>query len=195
MTRLFPSRGLTLIETLVSLVLLSGLLLASTSWLQIAGRTGAEGPEPLRWRSAAMNALEQAAVDVRSVTSPTEGEETEAVAVDSSRLSIRTRGALPIAFEASLGAAGNRRHVYEFDSHDRMLRLVVQSIDGSIMAAFDMLDDVDVFDAEFDREKGTLRIRIEGGDGQVVQRTFRGAIPIDASDDEPSASDRKGGSL
>lgn len=193
MTAASTSRGLTLIETLVSLVLLSGLLLASTSWLQIAGRTGAEGPEPLRWRSAAMNAIEQMVVDVRSVTSPAEGEETEAIVVDSSRLTIHTRSSLPIALDdQTTTAAGNRRHVYEFDSHERMLKLIVQSIDGSTKAIFGLLDDVEIFEATLNRENGTLRIRIEGVDGQIVQRTIRGVASEGLNDDERGRPARGG---
>src|SRR5262245_54931208 len=57
------SRGMTLLEVLVSLVLLSALSLASLAWTRVARELGSS-VQPLSWMSAAENVLEQVGLDL-----------------------------------------------------------------------------------------------------------------------------------
>ena len=46
-------RGLTMIELLVALSLLTLIVLAAASWTQVTSKASATAAEPLRWRAAA----------------------------------------------------------------------------------------------------------------------------------------------
>ncbi len=84
-------QGMTLVEVLVSLGLLSVLMLAVVSWTQVSGRELASAVEPARWERAAAAVLQSIQDDLLIGDFQGKDDETPRVRIDAGQLVIPTR--------------------------------------------------------------------------------------------------------
>ena len=84
-------QGMTLVEVLVSLGLLSAVMLGVVSWTQVSGRELAAAVEPARWERAAAAVLQSIQDDLLIGDFQAEGAETPRVRIDEGQLVIPTR--------------------------------------------------------------------------------------------------------
>lgn len=84
-------QGMTLVEVLVSLGLLSAVMLAVVSWTQVSGRELALAIEPARWERAAAAVLQSIQDDLLIGDFQGNGEQSPRVRIDAGQLVIPTR--------------------------------------------------------------------------------------------------------
>ena len=88
-------QGMTLVEVMVSLCLLSAVMLAVVSWTQISGRSLASAVEPARWERSAAAALQSIQDDLLMGDFQAGDIETRRVRMEQGRLVIPTRRGSP----------------------------------------------------------------------------------------------------
>lgn len=170
------NRGLTLIELLVALALLSSVALAAVAWTQTALRTGAASAERIHWETAARAALALVADELACGDSP--ADEQPRVAVEGTAIAIRGRG-----------LADQERYqwwVMVFDPRAATVSLASRVADGRGVApaappnphergdgARLLLRDVANATWTFDDGTRVLTIQLESTTGQIMSRSFR----------------------
>ena len=166
-------RGLTMVELLVALSLLSAVMLAVASWTQVTARASADAAEPVRWRAAAENVLRLIHDDL--VTGDFAGDSSAEgrgrtpsprVEVFVGELRLRTRAA-----GAGAGAIGPVTRRYAFDALSDELRLHQATAQG-ISTTRLLLDRVEEWQCSIDEEEKLLTVGITSSDGTVVTRSY-----------------------
>lgn len=152
------NRGLTLIEMLVSIALLSALMTVLTGWLQVSLRATQTVGEQGRWEAAARQVLQRIQEDVNTFDWQAETSAGR-IRVEAGELLIHTR---------SKGAV---EHTYVLDPRGRRLRRHVKQQDGSLSTSL-LLSRVARWDVALDRDIGLLVVTITGPDSTVCRRSF-----------------------
>ena len=123
-------RGLTMVELLLAVSLLTPITLAIAAWTQVAARASASAAEPMRWRAAAEAALQLIHDDLVTgdfAEGPTDPSSHEShVEVDDGSLRIRTRA---VGSEVIIGPS---LHRYILDALSGELRLRQRTLDGKL---------------------------------------------------------------
>ncbi|MCH8151425.1 MAG: hypothetical protein IH830_03515 [Planctomycetes bacterium] len=190
-------RGLTMIELLLAVSLLTPITLAIAAWTQVAARASASAAEPMRWRAAAEAALQLIHDDL--VTGDFSGDfssgfsgaqiggrsdQKPRVEVVDGMLRIRTR-ATPGSWTAPPPAPGTvtpgrvtpgsvtgpATHRYIFDAFSGELRLQQRSAHGE-QCTRPLLDRVRQWQCEIDHEHNLLTIAITSIQGPDVARSY-----------------------
>ena len=161
-------RGLTMVELLVALALLSAIMLGVSSWVGAAARASTAVAEPVRWVSAAEAALQRIHDDVMvgDFDESNESPENRRVQVDDDTLSIHTRGGWS---DDIVGAA---THEYAFDRRSNELQ-VVQRVHAGSEHQYLLVDQVGSWSAQLDEETGVLAVTITSTDGVMRGRRYR----------------------
>ena len=150
--------GLTIIELLASLALLSLVMVTAVEWTRFAGRVGSDLAEPTDWERSARRALELIAEDLRCAATPRR--RGERVEIDASVLVIHTRQAY-----------GTRRgpveHRYRHDSIDGVLEVDERTAWGGSTRR-SLLDAVSAWSCA-----------IEGDDDAELVVTLRGPADVE----------------
>ena len=161
-------RGLTMIEVLVALGLLSALMLTVTSWIQTTVRASTLA-EPMRWRVAAEAVLQLIHDDLMTGDFLSEQQRRRnrqpRVMVENGSLRIRTR-AVQVGDET-----GPTIHRYELDTITDELGRTNEPKRGRHMTRL-LLDDVDSFNCRIDEERTILTVNITSGAGQSIRRSY-----------------------
>ncbi len=161
-------RGLTIIEVLVSLGLLSALMLTVTSWIQTTVRASTLA-EPMRWSVAAEAVLQLIHDDL--MTGDFEAEQQRrsnrepGVMVENGSLRIRTRTV------QGGDEIGQTIHRYELDTFTDELGATNEPKRGRHTTRL-LLDDVERFNCRIDDEPALLTVSITSGSGQSIQRSY-----------------------
>ena len=159
-------RGLTMIEVLVALGLLSALVFTLTSWIQTTARAGALA-EPVRWSVAAEAVLQLIHDDLMTGDSLTEQPRRRRrhprVMVENSSLRIDTR--------ASSWGGGPTVHHYALDAFTGELTRTHGPRLGRKTTRL-LLDKVDTWHCAQDEERTMLTVIITSDAGQSIQRSY-----------------------
>lgn len=174
-------RGLTMVELLLAVSLLTPITLAIAAWTQVAARASASAAEPMRWRAAAEAALQLIHDDL--VTGDFSGGPTDRssqqsrVEVVDGMLRIRTR-ATPGSWTAPApgrvtpgSVTGPATHRYIFDAFSGELRLRQRTAHGA-QSIRTLLDRVRQWQCEIDHEHNLLTIAITSIRGPAVARSY-----------------------
>lgn len=164
--------GLTLVETLLALALVSALMVACVSWATTLARAQSAEGGPISWRAAAERTLD--VVD-RAITvddaAPPGGSGHWRVACEPGVLTLRTRAVLdgddgrPLVCDTA-----------RVTCTDDTLRIAYAGGDGPGIAPRPMLGEVSVFDVsavEIDERTIGLRVRLAHSSGETVERSWR----------------------
>ncbi len=157
------TRGLTLVELLLTLGLLGSLSLALAAWTTTTSRLAGKITPEVRWRAAAAATLRQIGDDLFSGDIPS-GEELR-VAVKDGRLTIRTRAL----------QGGPAEHAFVFDPTPRTLDLieaVFREAREPERAVHRLLRDVSDWEATLDAEKEQLEVVVTGPEGLSAKRAW-----------------------
>ena len=161
-------RGLTMIEVLVALGLLSALVLTLTSWIATTARAGALA-EPMRWRVAAEAVLQLIHDDLTTGDFLSEQQRRRSrhprVMVENSSLRIDTRAS------SSGGGGGPTIHRYELDTRTSELGRTNEPKGGRHTTRL-LLDDVRNWNCRIDEERTMLTVSITSDAGQSIQRSY-----------------------
>jgi len=152
-------RGLTLVELLLALGLLSGLSAVIASWSVTTLRGTRQLEEPARWRTAARSGLRH--IQEALLVADEDGDDT----------ALRARfedGVLSILSRSSLSPGRTAIHAYRRDASRSKWLLAVEGGAERIL-----LLNVKSFDVELDESMRTLFVRLESGKGGAVERRFR----------------------
>ena len=158
-------RGLTMIELLLSLSLLSLIALAVASWTHVAADAAAGVSQPRRWLTAAEAVLQLIHDDVAG-SAGGQSREPPVRAADGA-LEIQTRSTAP----GELVGAVTSRYSHEPASGRLVLRQ--RTPDGRESTRL-LLDRVEQWQVGIDKEKSTLNVRIASQERQA-SRSF--ALP------------------
>ena len=161
-------RGLTMIEVLVALGLLSALVLTLTSWIQTTARAGTLA-EPMRWRVATEAVLQLIHDDLMTgdflSEQPRRRRRQPRVIVEDGSLRIRTR-----AVQGG-DEIGPTVHRYELDALTRELGRSNEPKRGRHTTRL-LLDDVRNWSCRIDEERTMLIVSITSDTGQSIQRSY-----------------------
>ena len=172
-------RGLTMVELLLAVSLLTPITLAIAAWTQVAARASAVAAEPMRWRAAAEAALQLIHDDLVTgdfaggFSGPQSGgrsDQKPRVEVVDGTLRIRTR-ATPGSWTAPGGVTGPATHSYIFDAFSGELRLRQRTAHGE-QRTRPLLDRVRQWQCEIDQEHNLLTIVITSIQGRNVARSY-----------------------
>jgi len=160
-------RGLTMVETLVSLGILSALLLVVAAWTRVASQAGGAAAATGHWEFAATAVLDLIHLDLASgdtVPARTRRRDAEElVTVEDDALRIRTRST------GTGDARGPAIHSYVLRSG--LLQREQRAFDGSHQQR-PLLEKVSAWICEIDEEQRLLSIAITTHDGTLVRRIF-----------------------
>ena len=160
--------GLTMIEVLVALGLLSALVLTLTSWIQTTARAGALA-EPMRWRVAAEAVLQLIHDDLMTgdfqSEQPRRRSRQPRVMVENGSLRIDTRASV------SGGGGGPTVHHYALNAFTGELTRTHGAKLGRKATRL-LLDKVDTWLCAQDEERTMLTVIITSDAGQSVQRSY-----------------------
>ena len=162
-------RGLTMVELLVAVGLLSALMLAIASWTQVIARAGTSA-RPARWELAAKSVLQLIHDDLAGGGSPDKPprrrNEPPRVEIVDGRLQIRTRSVLPDAL------VGPVVHRYVLRPSSDELHLAQENGAGKRHTRL-LLDRVNKWHCAIDTERQILSVTITSSvDGKVVTRSY-----------------------
>ena len=161
-------RGLTMIEVLVALGLLSALVLTLTSWIQTTARAAALA-EPVRWRVAAEAVLQLIHDDLMTGDFLSEQQRRRRrhprVMVENGSLRIDTRG---VQGGDEIGATVHR---YKLDALRSELGRTNEPKRGRHTTRL-LLDDVRNWNCRIDEERTMLTVIITSDAGQSIQRSY-----------------------
>lgn len=159
-------RGLTMIEVLVALGLLSALVFTLTSWIQTTARASTLA-EPVRWRVAAEAVLQLIHDDLMTgdflSEQPRRRNRHPRVMVEDGSLHIVTR--------ASSGGGGTTVHHYALDAFTGELTRTHGPKLGRHTTRL-LLDDVRNWNCRIDEERTMLTVSITSGAGPSIQRSY-----------------------
>ncbi len=164
-------RGLTMVELLVALALLSAIMLGVSSWVGATARASTSVAEPVRWTSAAEAALQRIHDDVVAgdFDESDEPPENRRVQVDGDILRIRTRSSWIGDVVDSGGAV---THEYVLDRFSNEMQLVEPDSAGA-EHRYLLVDHVGSWSAQLDEETGVLTVDITSTDGTLRGRRYR----------------------
>ncbi len=161
-------RGLTMIEVLVALGLLSAIMLTVISWIQTTARASTLA-EPMRWRVAAQAVLQLIHDDLMTGNFEVEQRRRRSrqprVMTEDDSLRIHTR-----AVQAG-DETGPTIHRYELDAFSDELGRMNEPKHGRPTTRL-LLDDVGSFNCRIDEEHTMLIVSITSGSGQSLQRSY-----------------------
>ena len=161
-------RGLTMIEVLVALGLLSALVLTLTSWIQTTARAAALA-EPVRWHVAAEAVLQLIHDDLMTGDFLTEQQKRRRrqprVMVENGSLRIDTRAS------SSGGGGGPTFHHYALDAFTGELTRTHGPKLGRKTTRL-LLDKVTTWLCAQDEERTMLTVSITSGAGRSIQRSY-----------------------
>jgi prepilin-type N-terminal cleavage/methylation domain-containing protein len=173
-------RGLTLIEMLLTLGLLSLLTGAIASWIVISARVSVDAAKSMRWNNAAQAVLQliQDDLSIGDLSAPC-GEPNgarqrspsnvlERVWNEDGRLTIVTRSG---AHEGASEWGGQVRHVFSHDSAKGFLQLTVVDEGGRSSLRL-LLGGVQGFAAAIDETKNDLEVSLVGEDENIIVRRY-----------------------
>lgn len=151
------SRGLTLIEMLLSLAIVSGMMIVAIGWMQSADTASASARKELTWRIAAAAAMQVIHDDLATgdfeLTRRGNTQPKSRVIVENDVLSIITRsGGKPMV------------HVYSLDAS------ILQMRRSSEETSRILLREVDDFICEHDEDEGVLIVTIRRSDQALTRR-------------------------
>lgn len=156
-------RGLTMIELLLALGLLSMVMTVVAFWTQTAARSSVTLAEPARWRMAAQAVLDIVHDDIASGDFEPMNERDKAekprVTVGANELDIKTRSRRPF------------QHSYRWDLVHNQLNLMETDRQGEQRIRL-LLDQVGGWECEIDERKELLTVSIKSLGGQMVKRSF-----------------------
>lgn len=159
-------RGLTMVEMLVSLSILSALLLVVAAWTRVATQAGGEAAGSARWALAAEAVMDLIQVDLASgdvePAGRRRGRADERVAVEDGALRIRTRSTVTGDAEGSA--------VYSYALRSGTLRRARRA-DGAARER-PLIDEVGDWTCEIDVQERLLSVAITAREGAVVRRSF-----------------------
>jgi prepilin-type N-terminal cleavage/methylation domain-containing protein len=163
-------RGMTLIEVLVSLTLLTAIISAAATWTTIAGNAAGVQSEPSRWHRAAQNVLDLihddlVTGDFESDTKQAREQRPPKVSVENDSLGISTR-------LLSAGRIALSRH-YQLDIDMNVLTTKEQPSDSPRGRV--LLTDVDEFACAIDETRTRLTVRITSNQHGSLSRSY--ALP------------------
>ncbi len=162
-------RGLTMVELLLAVSLLTPITLAIAAWTQVAARASASAAEPMRWQAAASAVLQLIHDDLiigDFAEGPTDRSSQQShVEVVDGALHIRTR---TVGSEVIIGPS---LHRYILDAFSGQLRLGQQTLDGKLSTR-PLLDRVQEWQCIIDEEQDLLIATITSRDGSVVTRSY-----------------------
>ena len=153
-------RGLTLIELLAALGLLSIIMLAAASWLQITAAASSGAGASTRWRIGAASTLRLIQDDVYIGDLGTDEDRSRKVVIDGKSLIVKTR-------EMQIGAVVV---TYELDRFSHRLRRGIEGAEFHEPRV--LLNQLSDFDCELDVAAGTLCVSLTSVDGQRLEKTF-----------------------
>lgn len=164
-------RGMTILELLLALVLLSGLTIACVSWTTGSARALHQQGGDARWRAGAENALQLIDDALRTEPLPGDRRERWRIATTPDALQIRTR-AVAGAGTGEVTACGMMR----IRLHDEKLQLVYLDTDERPIAARPLLgatksilsDTTPTEDNDYE-----LTVRLRSTRGGVLERSWR----------------------
>ena len=145
-------RGLTIIELLLALSLLTVIMLAVASWTQTTASATAKAAEPGRWRAAGEAVLQLIHDDLAIGDFGTNDQGPRVKIIDGD-LQIRTRAA------PASGFVGSITHRYEYHAPSHELALEQLRPDGRRHTRL-LVDRVDRWKCEIDDEQRVLTITI-----------------------------------
>ncbi len=163
-------RGLTMLELLLALSLLSAILLATASWTQVAARASADATYPVRWQAAAEAVFQLIHDDLVTGDFPDTQRgrsiQNARVAVVNGALRIRTR-----AVGHTGDVTGRAIHRYAFDALSRQLRLDQRTATGG-RSSRPLLDRVQEWQCLVDEEQNLLTVTITSTEESVIARSY-----------------------
>ncbi len=154
------TRGMTMVEILVSLALLALVMVGGAQWLNIAASTQTGAVHEAAWRVAAERTLELIHDSVRAGDSPTD-ELLERVHVVDNRLLVTTRSVA--------GTTGPEEHRYDVDLLTNRLVLTVKDVRNDESTRL-LLDRVQEWQCAIDEEELILSVFISSSNGESVRR-------------------------
>jgi len=142
------SRGVTLIEMLLAVTLLSGVAVVTATWMSVVARSQTEFAPSVRWESAARATLDLIADDLASWDSAPRAREPRIRASQES-LVIRTRSGTDdsVTYRVRQGRLTQGESV--------------------------LLGECEWVRFDFDEETGVLEVALERDGGRVMQRSYR----------------------
>ena len=152
-------RGMTLLETLVSVTLLASVVVAVGGWLELAARGVPRQAADVRWRDAVERALALIHDDLETGDFLTEPR-TTGVEVGNGRVEIDTR-------ETGVGPATNRYEVEHGSGH-----LVRTSLGDGRAQRRVLVGDTNSLTVQFDEEHSRLELTVRSTAGDVVERAY-----------------------
>ena len=161
-------RGLTMIEVLVALGLLSALIFTLTSWIQTTARASSLA-EPGRWRVAAEAVLQLIHDDLMTgdflTEQPSRRNQQPRVMVENGSLRIDTRALI------SGGGGGPTVHHYALDAFTGEFTRTHGPKLGRKTTRL-LLDKVDTWHCAQNEERTMLTVSITSDAGQSIQRSY-----------------------
>lgn len=158
-------RGLTMLELLFSLALLTVVMLTAGSWIRLVSATGTLVAGPARWEAAAHAALQLVEDDILVADFHVPGRDA-LVEVAAGGLILRTR--LACAGDPS----GLLQHRYSLDPGQDALRLEERTSTNSVHTRR-LLNDVASWSCQHDKDRNVLSITIVSNDGVTVSKRYR----------------------
>jgi prepilin-type N-terminal cleavage/methylation domain-containing protein len=159
------TRGMTLIEVLISLALLTAVVSAAAAWTTIVGHATSTTLEPSRWRSAARNALQLIHDDILTgdFEPPKQPRENAdpTVTTEDGTLSIRSRIASP-------DGVAKMRH-YRLDA---MTQTLTTTIETDLQEQRRLMTGVDEFSCAIDDEHTLLAVTIASTQFGSLSRSY-----------------------
>ncbi len=160
------ARGMTMLELLMALAILSALVLTLAAWTRVAGDLSAASAAEMRWRHAAEAVLalvhdDLAAGDLQG------DQDQERVEIKDTVLRISTRPTT----EGDIRGRGLVRHRYLLDPLSA--RLALESMtDRDERRTRPLIDGVGGWVCEIDEERSVLRVTIESVEGTALTRSY-----------------------
>ncbi len=163
-------RGLTMLELLLALSLLSAIMLATASWTQVAARASADAIYPVRWRAAAEAVLQLIHDDLVTgdFTDTQRGRRNQNARVEvvDGAIRIRTR-----AVGNTGDVTGLAIHRYAFDAFSGQLQLDQRTVTGERYTR-PLLDHVQEWQCVIDEEQNLLTVTITSSEESVIARSY-----------------------
>ncbi len=158
-------RGLTMLELLFSLALLTVVMLTAGSWIRLVSATGALAAGPARWEASARAALQLIEDDILVADFHVPGRDAPVEVADGG-LILQTR--LACAGDPS----GPLRHRYSLDPGLDALRLEERTTSKAVHTRR-LLTDVRSWSCEHDEDRNVLSITLVSNDGVTVSKRYR----------------------
>lgn len=166
------TRGITLVELLLALGLLTGIILATTSWIQITAATSTHIIKPLRWQQSATAVLQLIHDDLMTGEFPIDESLPINIELRANTLSV-IKNSTTNKYEGSSKRRNTRvqKVAYQLDAWSHQLSRIVQKQDTTNERL--ILTSVGEMECEVDEELGILTVSLLSSGGDEVQREYR----------------------